>query len=216
MFIKNKYHDWYMQLCNSRQKLNRVKSKNQYFESHHIIPRSLGGSNKKTNLVLLTAREHFIAHLLLTKFTTGKDRQKMIYAFNMMCITFKKSSKLYQQQRKLFSELQSKNMRGSNNSMYNKKHNDNTKKKMSNSKLGARHPKFNGYYVTPFGKLESSREIINHTCKLSYKTVQKWCNNSDIKINEYTYNFSKFLKELDTKENIVGKTFKELNFYKEF
>jgi len=27
MFIKNMYHDWYMQLCNSRQQLDRVKSK---------------------------------------------------------------------------------------------------------------------------------------------------------------------------------------------
>jgi len=34
---------------------------------HHIIPRSLGGLNDKINLVNLTAREHYIAHLLLWK-----------------------------------------------------------------------------------------------------------------------------------------------------
>ena len=38
-----------------------------YVERHHIIPKSIGGSNDSDNLVALTAREHFIAHLLLSK-----------------------------------------------------------------------------------------------------------------------------------------------------
>lgn len=38
-----------------------------YFEIHHIIPRSLGGSNEDSNLVMLTGREHFVAHMLLWK-----------------------------------------------------------------------------------------------------------------------------------------------------
>lgn len=36
-------------------------------EKHHIIPRSEGGSSKKTNLVELTIKEHFIVHMLLIK-----------------------------------------------------------------------------------------------------------------------------------------------------
>ena len=36
-------------------------------ERHHILPRSEGGSSKKTNLVELTLKEHFIAHMLLIK-----------------------------------------------------------------------------------------------------------------------------------------------------
>jgi hypothetical protein len=36
-----------------------------YAERHHVVPRSLGGSNSRNNLVWLTAREHFIAHVLL-------------------------------------------------------------------------------------------------------------------------------------------------------
>ena len=36
-----------------------------YFERHHIVPRSCGGSNAKDNIVALTAREHFLAHWLL-------------------------------------------------------------------------------------------------------------------------------------------------------
>ena len=49
-------------------------------EVHHIIPKSLGGSNKKDNLVKLSPREHFICHLLLTKMYSGKEKQKMVYA----------------------------------------------------------------------------------------------------------------------------------------
>ena len=38
-----------------------------YRERHHIIPVCLGGSNKKENLVYLTAEEHYVAHQLLVK-----------------------------------------------------------------------------------------------------------------------------------------------------
>jgi hypothetical protein len=38
-----------------------------YVERHHIIPRCLGGSNSRENLVSLTPEEHFVAHLLLAK-----------------------------------------------------------------------------------------------------------------------------------------------------
>lgn len=36
-----------------------------YHEQHHIIPRSEGGDDSLSNLVRLTAREHFVAHWLL-------------------------------------------------------------------------------------------------------------------------------------------------------
>lgn len=42
------------------------------FERHHIVPRALGGSNAKDNIVPLTPREHFVAHLLLAKIHGGK------------------------------------------------------------------------------------------------------------------------------------------------
>lgn len=38
-----------------------------YKERHHVIPKCMGGLNIKENLVNLTAREHFLAHRLLTK-----------------------------------------------------------------------------------------------------------------------------------------------------
>lgn len=60
----------------------RTQSGN-YFENHHILPKSLGGSNDKSNLVMLTPREHFICHWLLVKmYNKGtNERMKMLFAF---------------------------------------------------------------------------------------------------------------------------------------
>lgn len=80
MFLSNKYTNIYFNI------IKRAKSmpRGGYTENHHIIPRSLGGSNDADNLVKLSAREHFIAHRLLCKMTTSKDKGKMYFAFNMM------------------------------------------------------------------------------------------------------------------------------------
>lgn len=58
------------------------KSVPYYTESHHIVPKSMGGKDSNDNLVLLTAREHFIAHLLLSKIYKS---DKMNYALWRMC-----------------------------------------------------------------------------------------------------------------------------------
>lgn len=52
-----------------------------YTEKHHIIPRCLGGSNEQINIAVLTAREHYIAHLLLTKMT---DDHRLKFGFVMI------------------------------------------------------------------------------------------------------------------------------------
>lgn len=59
------------------------KHSGNYFENHHILPKSLGGSNDSSNLVMLTPREHFICHWLLVKmYNKGtNERMKMLCAF---------------------------------------------------------------------------------------------------------------------------------------
>lgn len=78
------YKRIYDELIESRLKMNRKKSKREYFEKHHIVPKCLGGKNEQNNYVLLTAREHFICHFLLTKIY---DSEKLKYAFNMMYVS---------------------------------------------------------------------------------------------------------------------------------
>lgn len=48
-------------------------------EKHHITPRSLGGSDSKSNIIKLTAREHFFAHRLLAKIHGGKMWAALAY-----------------------------------------------------------------------------------------------------------------------------------------
>lgn len=74
------YKKHYDKLILTRCRLTRKKSNNEYYEKHHIIPKSLGGSNTKENLVLLTFKEHYIAHLLLSKMYDGEAKRKMYYA----------------------------------------------------------------------------------------------------------------------------------------
>lgn len=83
-----------------------------YTERHHIIPKSIGGSNKKDNLVKLTAREHYVAHRLLVKmFEKLADKQaykKMVYAMWFLSKTLtdqrKVTSRAYETARKAFGE----------------------------------------------------------------------------------------------------------------
>jgi hypothetical protein len=76
------------------------------FDRHHIIPVSLGGKKgyqKKENLVLLSPREHYIAHLMLWKAFGGA----MAHAFWMMnhIATKKLTSRQYDKLREEISSL---------------------------------------------------------------------------------------------------------------
>lgn len=102
MYLQNKYTAWYFSIISfaqARQLASRV-------EKHHIVPKSLGGSNDTENLVNLTAREHFICHWLLTKMVVGNDKRKMDYAFWRMVNTkncptrHKVTSRVYELARK--------------------------------------------------------------------------------------------------------------------
>jgi len=99
-----------------------------YTEKHHIIPRSLGGTNNPDNLVDLTAREHFLCHYLLAKMYPKESFEwyKTNHAFMMMkCDSIQRNaryfnSRLYEALRINFSSIMSKNQKGKNNSQYGK------------------------------------------------------------------------------------------------
>ena len=76
MYLLNKYTTWYNNI------IQRARSRilKPPYEKHHVIPRSLGGNNLNENIVKLTAHEHFVCHLLLTKMVEGKNKEKMVYA----------------------------------------------------------------------------------------------------------------------------------------
>lgn len=80
IFNESKYTRWYYDIIEKR----RVDESHEHSEVHHIIPRSLGGSDNHNNLVRLSYHDHAWCHWLLTKMTSGTDLAKMRYAFNMM------------------------------------------------------------------------------------------------------------------------------------
>lgn len=73
------YQLHYDRLINTRKQRKRVEG--QYYERHHTVPKSMCGTNNTENLIYLTAREHFLAHLLLWKIYKNR---KMVLGFVMM------------------------------------------------------------------------------------------------------------------------------------
>ncbi len=61
------YQNLYNELISKAQSQIRFKKNGVYYERHHITPKSLGGDDAEKNLVLLTAKEHYVAHHLLWK-----------------------------------------------------------------------------------------------------------------------------------------------------
>jgi hypothetical protein len=99
---------------------------NEYCETHHIIPKSIGGSNNQDNLVILTAREHFICHLLLVKIhENSQNYYKMVKAFFMMQTESKNqqryiSSRQYSRLKEYLAKIQSDSVIGNKNPNYGK------------------------------------------------------------------------------------------------
>lgn len=161
LFNKTKYTRWYFNIINNAKTQQQVG----YSEKHHIIPKSLGGKNDKSNIVLLNAKAHFISHLLLPKMCiTTNDKRRMVYAFYRMSHSSKYTkdrytSSLYSFHKENFIKLISgKNhplygrsdlFIGSKNPFFGKKHSKETmikfhnkvvseesKRKMSKAKKG--------------------------------------------------------------------------------
>lgn len=129
------------------QIVERAKSRimDGYMERHHIVPRSLGGSDDITNLVSLTAREHYLCHWLLAKYTNNK---KMWLAFSMMSVYSDKHQRI--KNGRMFERsriARSYAMSAEGNPMFGKKsacvkHTEETKQKIRISKLGKKRDTF--------------------------------------------------------------------------
>jgi hypothetical protein len=109
--------------------LSTRKTPTEYKEKHHILPRSLFPSfiDDPSNIILLTGREHYIAHLLLVKaFPDSKEMRYALWLFTNKCANnqqdrnYKITSKLYDILKKELSQLVSE--RSKHNNPYTSKH----------------------------------------------------------------------------------------------
>lgn len=89
----------------------RFECGNEYHETHHILPRCLGGTDDKENLVDLFAREHYEAHRLLA--LENPSNKGLQYAWWCMSVMTNKNTmeryqitaEEYEEARKRFIEI---------------------------------------------------------------------------------------------------------------
>jgi hypothetical protein len=143
------------------ERIKLKRSRKGYFEAHHIVPKSMGGEGQTNgyrslihpNIIMLTAREHYIAHALL--FLIHKNR-KMSAAFLAMCTflkkdqsqklcikdkNFKMSSRLYEEARLYYNKIgPSKETREKKRQkMLGRKVSQETIEKLRQANLGKKH-----------------------------------------------------------------------------
>ena len=84
------YEEFIQNILDTR---GRFACGDEYHERHHIIPKCMGGTNDKDNLIDLYAREHFEAHRLLA--LENPENEKLIYAWHMMAVVKDKNQDRY-------------------------------------------------------------------------------------------------------------------------
>ncbi len=118
-------------------RLTKQPVKPDYFEKHHILPRSLGGGNEKSNIVRLSIEDHIHAHILLAKIYGGSmwgaalmmTKKTIGRTRSVKRIPTKDEIRAAAFARKMFS----KNIRGESHPMFGKKMSDENKKIVSDT-----------------------------------------------------------------------------------
>jgi 5-methylcytosine-specific restriction endonuclease McrA len=160
----------YLRIYNKIIKRAKNRINDGYIEKHHIIPKSMGGSNNISNIVELTPREHFLAHWLL--YRIYPQNKSMIYAFWMMSNRFKNlSSSAYEESKIAFSKATSKRMSGENHPMFNKNHSQETIDKISYSRKEQGNY-WNGKTHTPESKSKMSVSAKNRNMSEEAKAAR--------------------------------------------
>ena len=118
---------------------DRVNS--SYTERHHIVPKCMGGSDENSNIAVLTAEEHFMAHKLLA--VIHPHVEGLVYAAVQMSAvgrgqTGRSNNKVYGWLRKKHIKVLAERMGGNSFAKGNTLSQE-TRSKMSNSKKGHKH-----------------------------------------------------------------------------
>lgn len=169
----------YQKIYNSIiEKAKNRSIQNEYFEKHHIVPKSMGGNNLIENLVDLYPKEHFICHHLLAKIYNNKE---MWCAFSMMCISNKNQKRIikFGKQYEFLKLKRSENMIGNKNHMFGKKsyfknHTEESKEKIRLSKIGKKRNKFIRGTPSDETRLKLSVAMKGRESKLKGSTQPKY------------------------------------------
>jgi hypothetical protein len=122
--------------CSLIRKAENRTLPEDYTEKHHTFPKSIFGNNSR--IVVLTAREHYIAHALLERICIKRYGVNHIRTQKMICAhIFMKGGKYYNSYLYETAKIRYiNNMMGENNHFYGKTHSQETIEKMRKIKTG--------------------------------------------------------------------------------
>jgi len=183
----NKYSKWYFSIIENAKERNWCKKNSPvYGELHHILPKSII-QNKE--VVFLTAKEHFICHLLLPRMLIDNEHvYKMQKALWNLSHTrnAKLNSSSYEKLRQDYSKNCSIFMAGKNNPMYGKnnsgyKHTEEHKERMSNMFKGAKNPMYGKTHSDIFfqNKCKKYRFVYDNE-KVEVFNLRKFCRDNNL------------------------------------
>lgn len=153
-----------------------------YTEKHHIMPKSLGGSNSKDNLVDLTPKEHYIAHMLLYKIHKGTSSElPMLRAWHCMCVNGNRSNRHTSRTYSIAREKYIISMTGTNHP----RHNSTIYTFKRNEEL------FTGTMVEFYSKYDYYQGRVSALAHQKIKSMDGWilasCDGIDVPMPKYNY-----------------------------
>ena len=145
IFISMDYQKIYNQIIERARSENRKKYKGEYYESHHIVPKCLGGDGtvkqwrSHPNIILLTARDHFLCHWLLHNL--HPNNKELTMSFWSMCVLKNDKQKRHIPSSRIIEYSKAKMIKDKKEKIgywKGKKLSDETKNKISISKRGVK------------------------------------------------------------------------------
>lgn len=170
-----------MDYLNHYKKLtSRAKTRklDGYIERHHIIPKCMGGSDDKNNLVNLTASEHYVAHQLLVKIYP--NNYKLAYACHMMSTKLnERNNKSYEWVRNKMAKANSIILKGMKRAPRSKEWSEKISKSLLGRKMSDEAKSDISKALTGIKRPESFKESMSKAAKSRTKEHQDKLNKSN-------------------------------------
>lgn len=192
--VPNRYTVRYEKLIKNAK--NRIFPETEYGETHHIIPRCLGGKDTEENKVKLYAREHYIAHLLLWKMDmTPKMHNQMSMALHVMVNgsgnekqnrSYLIPARIYEQSRKAYVKAIKEHFAEHGGTFKGKKHKPESIQKIKEANARTkdiRSAKLSGANNGMYGKThsEGTKKALSIACSASWTDEMKIKKSQDVK-----------------------------------
>ena len=168
------YSEFIQNILDTRGRFN---CGDEYHERHHILPKCMGGTNDKSNLIDLYAKEHFIAHKLLAEENQFNDKLRYAY-WNMCQCTGKNVKDRYITTPEEYEECRIfciSAMRGENHPFFGRHHSPEAREKMSKTKKGMYEGEKNPFYGKHHTEESLAKMRGTHSGKNNKKSKPVYC-----------------------------------------